>query len=456
MSAVKTIKTFCPECDCEVVAPIELRVETLPVKGEQTPYDADIAICPYCGEAIGDSRIEEGNLRRAYSAYCAAHGLMAPDEVKELRNSYGLSLREFSKFLGFGEQTIARYEAGAIPDDSHNTTLKLALTAEGAASLLSVRGSQLSERTVSAVRRFIEGGAPLSGFAAAFAAHQWPTPEMVTPSGRNGFRSFSMERVAAVVCELASHCRDLYKTKLQKALFFADFLCFARTSRSMTGLAYAHADYGPVMDGRDRIVAELQDAGFVELTEKGWGEVVVPTRCPEGVLSDEEVCLVDEIADFINTFETSSEISSFSHELDAWKNTESGCSIEYDSNAQQVETAIERRMRGMDAHQLSRYDRERVVKVYLVRQESGCYSDHLSYVERVYSTREAAAAYVESIEWEYERLVDEDRPEDDDAWAIVTERPTIHPNRHGDCWFVDGDPDPDRPCWFIDEFEVME
>ena len=349
MNAEKTIKTFCPECDCEVVAQLELRVETLPVKGEQTSYDAEIAICPYCGEVIGDSRIEEGNLRRAYSAYCVAHGLMAPDEVKELRNSYGLSLREFSKFLGFGEQTIARYEAGAIPDDSHNTTLKLASTAEGAASLLSVRGSQLSERTVSAVRRFIGGGAPLSGPAATFAEHQWPTPEMMTPSGRNGFRSFSMERVAAVVCELASRCRDLYKTKLQKAMFFADFLCFARTSRSMTGLAYAHADYGPVMDGRDRIVAELQDAGFVELTEKGWGEVVVPTRCPEGVLSDEEVFLVDEVADFVNTFETSSEISSFSHELDAWKNTESGCSIEYDSNAQQVETAIERRMRGMGA-----------------------------------------------------------------------------------------------------------
>ena len=306
MNAEKTLNTYCPECDREVEARLEQRIETLPVKGEQTSYDAEIAICPHCGEVIGDSRIEEGNLRRAYSAYCAAHGLMAPDEVKELRNSYGLSLREFSKFLGFGEQTIARYE-------------------EGAASLLSVRGSQLSERTVSAVRRFIEGGAPLSGPAAAFAAHQWPMPEMMTPSGRNGFRSFSMERVAAVVCELASRCRDLYKTKLQKAMFFADFLCFARTSRSMTGLAYAHADYGPVMDGRDRIVAELQDAGFVELTEKGWGEVVVPTRCPE-------------------------EISSFSHELDAWKNAERGCSIEYDSNAQQVETAIERRMRGMGAH----------------------------------------------------------------------------------------------------------
>ena len=122
MNAKKTLSTYCPECDCEVDARLEHRIETLPVKGEQTSC---------CGEVIGDSRIEEGNLRRSYSAYCAAHGLMAPDEVKELRNSYGLSLREFSKFLGFGEQTIARYEAGAIPDDSHNTMLKLAFSAVG-------------------------------------------------------------------------------------------------------------------------------------------------------------------------------------------------------------------------------------------------------------------------------------------------------------------------------------
>lgn len=346
MNVEKTLNTYCPECDREVDARLKHRAETLPVKGEPTSYDAEVAVCPCCGEVIGDSRVEEGNLRRAYSAYCVAHGLMAPDEVKELRNSYGLSLREFSKFLGFGEQTIARYESGAIPDDSHNTMLKLASTAEGAASLLSVRESQLSGRTASAVRRFIESRTPLSGLAAAFAAYQWPSQEMVTPSGRNGFRSFSMERVAAVVCELAARCKDLYKTKLQKAMFFTDFLCYAKTSRSMTGLAYAHADYGPVMDGRDRIVAELQDAGFVELTEKGWGEVVVPARRPEGVLSEDEIRLVDEVADFVNTFETSKEISSFSHELDAWSDTDSGQSIEYDSNAEQVEAAIARRMAG--------------------------------------------------------------------------------------------------------------
>lgn len=92
------------------------------------------------------------------------------------------------------------------------------------------------------------------------------------------------------------------------------------------------------------------------------------------------------------------------------------------------------------------------MRVYLVRNESGQYSDHLSYVERVCATREAAVAYVESIEQSYERCTDAERPWDEDAWETVTG----HPTDHRGCWFVDGDHDYDRPCWFIDEYEVME
>lgn len=344
MSVEKTANTYCPECDREVVAFVEHRVETLPVKGEPTSYDAKVTVCPCCGETIGDSRVEGENLRRAYSAYCSAHGLMAPDEVRSLRNSYGLSLREFSKFLGFGEQTVARYEAGAIPDDSHNTTLMLAATGSGAAALLSVRERQLSGRIVAAVRRFVESRSPLSGVSAAFSARQWPTPEMLVPSRFNGYRPFDMDRIAAVVYELASRCTDLYRTKLQKAMFFADFLCYARTTLSMTGLPYAHANYGPVMDGKDRIVALLQDRGAIDLVQKGWGEVVVPTHRPNDILSEAEIQLVDEVATFVNTFERATDISSFSHGLDAWKDNESGRPIDYVANAGQVAGAIERRI----------------------------------------------------------------------------------------------------------------
>ena len=90
------------------------------------------------------------------------------------------------------------------------------------------------------------------------------------------------------------------------------------------------------------------------------------------------------------------------------------------------------------------------MNVYLVRRESGCYSDHLSYVDAVFATREAAETYIESIEWTYERCLDKERCDYEDAWETVTE----HPKYSGKCWIVEGDEDDDSPWWFVDRMEV--
>ena len=75
----------------------------------------EVAVCPYCGSVIDDSRLEEGNLDLAYELYRASHDLVSAKEISALREDMGLSLREFSRFLGFGEQTAVRYEKGALP-----------------------------------------------------------------------------------------------------------------------------------------------------------------------------------------------------------------------------------------------------------------------------------------------------------------------------------------------------
>ena len=154
----------------------------------------------------------------------------------------------------------------------------------------------------------------------------------------------TMERLAPLVGGLAPRCIELYKTKLQKAMFFVDFLCYARNARSLTGLSYAHASYGPVMDGKDIVIAALQDCGAIELAEKDGGEIVIPKCNFKGILDENEVRLVDEVASFVKTFESSKDISSFSHKLSAWKDAENGQLIDYPTYAVQVEEAIERKI----------------------------------------------------------------------------------------------------------------
>lgn len=153
----KVVSTYCPNCDRGVVAPLVRSTRTLPVKGRPTEFESVDAICPECGEAIGDSRVEDGNLKRAYAAYRRDNGLLSVEEIKALRERYGLSLREFARFLGFGEQTVARYEAGAVQDQAHDVVMRLASTPEGAAGLLEINGEKVSEASRLAVRRFIDG-----------------------------------------------------------------------------------------------------------------------------------------------------------------------------------------------------------------------------------------------------------------------------------------------------------
>ena len=147
------IDTFCPICDEPVTAQIVARRETLPVRGVPTTFDAQVAVCPLCGEDIGDSRVEKGNFEVAFAAYRAEHGIVTSEEIKAIRKTLGLSLREFSLFLGFGEQTVTKYEAGTLPDELHSNAMRMASTKEGAEMLLSLNGDRISKASRAKVRK---------------------------------------------------------------------------------------------------------------------------------------------------------------------------------------------------------------------------------------------------------------------------------------------------------------
>ncbi|WP_165249620.1 type II TA system antitoxin MqsA family protein [Adlercreutzia sp. ZJ141] len=337
------VNIYCHECDTEVHAHFHDQSATLSVRGEQIDYSETVAICPICGEIIGDTRIEGANLERAYGAYRTLHGILSPDDIKSLRNSYGLSLREFSRFLGFGEQTIYRYERGDIPDQSHNTTMLSAKTIQGARLLLSQNRQKLNDRSIARIEQRIQVMA--DGIAEQSRLHRTlEDREAYEPSATNGYRRLDLDRVAALVYELARKCRDLYWTKLQKALFFADMVCYERSSCSLTGLSYAHATFGPVMDQKDEVRYILVSRGTIGFRECGWGEILVPLQLSTQPFNAEEIVLIDEVASFVNSFSSASELSDFSHDLSCWNGSVDGEIIEYTLNDGEVGRAMFERM----------------------------------------------------------------------------------------------------------------
>ena len=71
----------------------------------------------YCEE------FDNATLINAYNEYRRRHELLLPEEIKKIREQYGLSQRSFSRLLNWGDKPICRYENGSIQDKVHNSLM---------------------------------------------------------------------------------------------------------------------------------------------------------------------------------------------------------------------------------------------------------------------------------------------------------------------------------------------
>lgn len=343
----ETIETYCVHCDNDIIANIYKIDETVHVRGEAIEYEAISLRCPNCGTAISDGRIENDNLKAAYAKYAQTHQIPLPSEISGLRKHYGLSLREFSKFLGFGEQTVARYERGALPDETHSYAIKQAQSPEGARTLLEKNRSKLSDKSIAHIECFIENNTPTDreyGIV-SIPLSSFESRDPKKPCKTNGYRPFSFARTAALAQLLASQCANLFKTKFQKAMFFADMLSCEALGQSLTGLQYAHADHGPVVDGKDELDWRLLNTNVLRSDELGWGEVLSPGKTPAVAdFNDDELRIISRVAEFVNSFTTANELSEYSHSLSAWQDTTNGRHIDYNAKHGEIENAIRMRL----------------------------------------------------------------------------------------------------------------
>lgn len=120
------MKQYCPVCGCEQEVLLIQKEETYPVKGEAITITATVCVCAKCGEEIMTFDYDDDNLRKAYAKYRAAHGLLQPDEIKTIREQYGVSQVTFARIIGVGDKTIARYENGSLQDEAINNLIMLA------------------------------------------------------------------------------------------------------------------------------------------------------------------------------------------------------------------------------------------------------------------------------------------------------------------------------------------
>ena len=230
---------ICGYCEAAREFRPEERVETYTVRGMKLEFPVKVEVCTECGQDLYDEASDDDLVTRAYAAYRVEKGLLGPDEIVAIRNRYQLSQKSLATLLGMSEATINRYENGALQDDTHDSALRLAASPENIKGLLDRRGHLLSDwqrkRAVDAVE---------AELSSRIRSITWMMPQGATE--RTGMREFDYDRYAAVVIWFCVALDVVYRTQMNKLLFYADFLAFRHFGRSITGAAYRKIQYGPV------------------------------------------------------------------------------------------------------------------------------------------------------------------------------------------------------------------
>lgn len=322
---------YCDTCGKEVETKIITRPETFKVCGEEVTVEAQILVCAECGEELFCEELDSATLVNAYNEYRRRHKLLLPDEIKKIREQYGLSQRSFAKLLNWGDKTICRYENGSVQDKAHNSLLLFLREPENMRTYLTENEIALDERqkaklldTVEKLEQDTEYRVGRKFFELFFSR---------IPCEENGFKGFDYEKLCAMVLFFAHKSSELLKTKLMKLLNYSDMIFYKENGISISGLKYAHLPYGPVPENFDMLFGKMTADHIAHIEvfyDNGYEKHQVIPECdiPAGVLSEEELDVLERIYVKFKDF-GSVDISNYSHKEKGYSSTKQGEIISY-------------------------------------------------------------------------------------------------------------------------------
>lgn len=336
-------KVFCSNCKKETQTCIVREKETFSVRGEDIEIISSIAKCKKCDTKMFDEELDEKNIECAFNKYREKHSLLMPSEIQKIREKYSLSQRALADLLGCGEITIHRYENGGIQDKVHNELLMLISKPENMSEIYEKNKHILSPSLRSGLGAKIEGLLKRE-IKPKFntSLKQWLMAKKKMGE-YTGYREFDLEKMKNSILFMAGSLKTSYKnkslngvymTKLNKLLWYADFLNFKNFAVSITGNIYTHLQFGPTPDDYEFILGLMLQDGLIDkeelvFSENNSGELFRSIkRFDATVFLKKEIQVMEFV---MNKFRDSTckQISKYSHEEKAYKKSNMHEKISY-------------------------------------------------------------------------------------------------------------------------------
>jgi DNA-binding transcriptional regulator YiaG len=287
-------------------------------------------ICEKTKKEFTTTEATDITLKQLYNQYREKNNILFPEQIKKLRSQYGLSASKMSEVLGFGENVYRNYENGEIPGKSNSKTLNLIKHTKNFLELV-VESGLFSEYELDELRKISINLANKSKeeFIKKFLRNYTDEIDQFT-----GFALRHYKKLANMVIFFLQENERAYTTRLNKCLFYSDFISYKYNGHSISGYTYCAIDKGPVLDNYKRLFSELWEENYIESVEQKIGETTIDKFIPakefdRNIFNDDEI----EILKFVSghfKFKSTDELIKLSHKEKAWQeNIASKSNISY-------------------------------------------------------------------------------------------------------------------------------
>ena len=151
------------------------------------------------------------------------------------------------------------------------------------------------------------------------------------PSEYTGFRSIDIAKIANIVQLIISNMGPTFVTKMNKLLFYADFIHYKKHGYGITGLTYKALPFGPVPEHWGTLYSSLLGVDMEEFVYPSGqsGIKLEAITTGENILSESELSTIEAVCENFGKM-NSGEISQTSHLEKGWiENKDNRSAISY-------------------------------------------------------------------------------------------------------------------------------
>ena len=302
----------------------DLRKEERTMEFRKEPFTVwyQFYVCRETGEQFTTDQLDEVNLSQVYNQYRVKYGIPFPDEIKGLREQYGLPATKMSELLGLGINVYRNYEAGEVPSVSNGRLIQMIKDPKEFKALIQYSKNEFETDELVKINRKIN--AALEGYDELQRFYEEMMLGERRPNIFNGYKVPNLEKINSLVLFFAKQVEP-FKTKMNKLLFYADFLHFKCTGFSISGLRYQAIQKGPVPKNYDWIFDTVLNKKLISITLHDFGnymgEQFVATSWDvfnNDLFAETELKAMETVANYFKP-DNVNKIVNKSHSENAWQ-----------------------------------------------------------------------------------------------------------------------------------------